>query len=486
MLRTDSSKVTQNNRMMVLAPLRSHYYGIGMYDLPRVWPVVDEVRLAAIGALGHFGADGAPAVKELDAILRTERDMTIRWFVAAAVNGIGPAARDAVPALIELLKSRDVAVLPPDESREDDVDNPPVPLRLAAAVALGGVGPPARAAVPDLVRSLADQDPTVRAEAAWALGEIGAEAVTSIPALVKLMEQEPDDLVADAAVHASGKIGAKAVPALAARVKVGDGDTRIRFVTALGEAGPDAAPAIRELAEAAVDPDEEVRTAAVEALGSIGKGPAGAAAIVPILIAALKDADSHVRNRAAWGLNRIGTKTDRVIGALISAVRDANGDVAAAADNALCHIGLPALPAIEALLRDADERMPARAVFMLSLLATSDRTIRVTHETPAQTPARLKAARSALISALKHPNADVRSHVADVLDGLDDSIIPEWIQAIGDDSSLIRTAAAEALGFWGPKATPALDALRKCLKDPDATLRSAAASAIEQIAKPNL
>ncbi len=92
----------------------------------------------------------------------------------------------------------------------------------------------------------------------------------------------------------------------------------------------------------------------------------------------------------------------------------------------------------------------------------------------------------ALISALKHPNADVRSHVADVLDGLDDSIIPEWIQALRDESSQIRAGAAEALGFWGPKAASAVDALRKCLKDPDATVRSAAASAIEQIAKPNL
>jgi len=283
MLRTETDPVSQNDRTTGLAPLQSNYFDVGMYALPRIWPEVVELRLSAIGALGRFRDEAVEAVPELVAILRTEKDMRIRWFTAAAIHQIGPAARAAVPTLIELLRSREVVELPPDNAREADDDNDPMPLRLAAAVALGGIGAPARAAVPDLVQSLADKDAKVRAEAAWALGEIGGDAALAIPGLVKLTGEETDDGVANQGVHALGKIGAKAVPALTARMKAGDADLRIRFVTALGEVGSGAALAIPDLAQAAVDADEEIRTAAVEALGFVGKGSA-ASAVIPILI----------------------------------------------------------------------------------------------------------------------------------------------------------------------------------------------------------
>jgi HEAT repeat protein len=69
---------------------------------------------------------------------------------------IGPAAKEAVPALIAVLK---------DEDSE---------LRASAATALGGIGPAAKEAVPALSVALKDKDKRVREIAASALRKIRA------------------------------------------------------------------------------------------------------------------------------------------------------------------------------------------------------------------------------------------------------------------------------------------------------------------------
>jgi HEAT repeat protein len=66
-----------------------------------------------------------------------------------------------------------------------------------------------------------------------------------------------------------------------------------------------------------------------------------------------------------------------------------------------------------------------------------------------------------------------------------ESIVPDLIGALKDPSALVRSGAAQALALVGYPARPALDALRKCLNDPDATVRSAADSAIKEILKPS-
>ena len=71
-----------------------------------------------------------------------------------ALAEIGPAARDAVPALIETLKDREVEV------------------RGSAVYALGEIGPAARAALPMLGVLLKDDNADIRKAAAIALGKI--------------------------------------------------------------------------------------------------------------------------------------------------------------------------------------------------------------------------------------------------------------------------------------------------------------------------
>jgi HEAT repeat protein len=489
MVRTETAQVARSHRIIPLDPLQSNYSDVGRYAAPRATDEKDSLRLSAVGALGRFGALAAEALPELMAILRTEKNMRTRWFAACAIHRIGPAAEDAVPILIDMVKSEAVA-----ERSEKDAEagfsnnlffpetNTAKPLKVAGLVALGGIGPGAKAAIPHLVQTLDDSDPTARAEAAFALGRIGTEDDQAIAKLVKLMRQDINECVADRSGHALAMMGAKAVLAMTENCKLGDPDIRIRFVKALGEAGSNAAGAVPDLARAAADPDEEVRTAAVEALGLVGKGPA-AVAVIPILISALKDADRRVRANAVSGLTSIGPKTDRVIPALVTALGDPDVEVASDASSALLEIGPPAIPAIKALLADLDPALPVPVEYVVSNLIRLDPDVHPRGETRVQAEARVKEARSLVLTALNSPNERIRDWAADRLADLGESIVAELIAALGDRSSRMRSGAAQTLELIGSKAEPALDALRKSLKDPDASVRAAADSAIKEILK---
>ena len=68
--------------------------------------------------------------------------------------------------------------------------------RNAAAYALSGMGPEAKAAVPALIAALDDPEPTVRFPVCIALGEIGPEAREAVPALTKALDDRNDDVAA--------------------------------------------------------------------------------------------------------------------------------------------------------------------------------------------------------------------------------------------------------------------------------------------------
>ena len=89
---------------------------------------------------------------------------------------------------------------------------------------------------------------------------------------------------------------------------------------AIGAIGPKADAALPELILALDDRDEEIRTAAAEALGAVGSGPRERAAILP-LFEALKDDDRIVREQAAKALSQIGARTEEAIPGLIEAMK---------------------------------------------------------------------------------------------------------------------------------------------------------------------
>jgi HEAT repeat protein len=88
--------------------------------------------------------------------------------------------------------------------------------RAAAATWLGEIGPTAKAAVPALLQVLKGNDDTVRAKAAEALGHIHTDAEMVIPALITCLNDPKSDLRTEAAEALAGwgKQSQAAVPRL--------------------------------------------------------------------------------------------------------------------------------------------------------------------------------------------------------------------------------------------------------------------------------
>lgn len=78
-----------------------------------------------------------------------------------------------------------------------DLKAPAPATRNAAAYAIGGMGPAAKAAVPALVQVLhEDTDPAVRFPVCIALREIGPDAKDAVPALTEALDDRNEDVAA--------------------------------------------------------------------------------------------------------------------------------------------------------------------------------------------------------------------------------------------------------------------------------------------------
>jgi len=116
---------------------------------------------------------------------------------AAALETLGAAAQDAVPQLIEMFDHM------PARQRE-------------IAVILGCIGPPAKRAIPSLLRAASNTNTSLRTDAVFALGGIHSEPETVVPVLIQAM-RDPSDSVRYSAVTALLEYGTNAslaVPAL--------------------------------------------------------------------------------------------------------------------------------------------------------------------------------------------------------------------------------------------------------------------------------
>jgi len=132
-----------------------------------------EVRDKVVEALENFGPDAEPAVAGLLRTLTKTVQTDLQKQIAHTLGEIGPAAKDAVPQLIELLKS--------NKDHEGF-------LNVVAADALGKIGPSASNAVPALIAALKSDDVRLLTRVEEALGNLGAGAVAAIPALIDALK----------------------------------------------------------------------------------------------------------------------------------------------------------------------------------------------------------------------------------------------------------------------------------------------------------
>jgi hypothetical protein len=181
-----------------------------------------HVRKFAAASLARFGPAAKEAILALVRTLRTEADFGLCLEVAGALAAIGA---DAVPALAQVLVDGDV--------RKDDHS---VYGKLYPAVfALSKIGAPARGAVSALVCVLGDANHHVRERAAVTLGAIGPDAGEAVSALIVALDDQDWEVRSNAA-WALGRIGRAAEQAAPALRMVSSGDTNECVRRTAGEA----------------------------------------------------------------------------------------------------------------------------------------------------------------------------------------------------------------------------------------------------------
>jgi HEAT repeat protein len=204
--------------------------------------------------------------------------------------------------------------------------------------------PPTQAALAD---RLITGDAAARRAAARKLAI--EHKVELLPAFIQAA-QDPDDKVRQYAISAIGDVGPAAVPAVPTLIAVLKGplgetpenfdrkraaNSRSAAAAALGNIGPAAKEAIRALATALKDENIPVRRWSATSLGEMRSDAHSA---IPVLLGALADSDPQVRRYAIQSLQKIGPSRD-IAPSLANALHDADPTVREAAGALLESLG---------------------------------------------------------------------------------------------------------------------------------------------------
>jgi HEAT repeat protein len=237
------------------------------------------------------------------------------------------------------------------------------------------------------------------------------------------------------------RVGAPVVPALAECLRHEKGYIRQAAAQALGDIGADAAPALTDLATAAIDREEGVRRVASAVLARVDP---------------------------AWA---IAPDTRRALPAVVEGLRSDLPWVSRAAAALLVRIGRPAVPALAELLVDWETN--ALRMTVLGILGQIG-------------PSAGEAA-PALTDVLASSDNEFRQAAAATLVRLGAAAapaVPALIRALPDWSPPVRESAAQTLGAVGVGAAHAVPSLLGLLSDWDDKVRAATVAALAGIGEP--
>jgi len=374
----------------------------------------------AIQQLSRMGEAAKAAVPRLIPMLK-DKDLSRRSHAAWAIGAIGPAARDAVPALVEVLYTDEKL----EFGKRDFV------LFGFTAWALGRIGPDAAAAAEPLGKLLAGRGAWRRKQyrateqAAWALTRLGVHARPAMGGLARTTAngsiyaaEALANIGADAVGHLTGILGGKGTGAAA---------------HGLSLLGPKAKSAIPKLLDIVTTGQPTAKRAAALALVRIDPAATG---VAQTLAKVLADDDFNARHGIAQALQEIGPAGKVAIPALEKALADEKKEIRRAAALALGGIGKAGIPALQKAVTHADRLVRKYAARALGNMG--------------------KNAGNAGVQAL--------------------------IKALSDNDADVRREAAWSLALIGPSAKNARSNLKKAeKKDTDYVVRYAAAAALEKI-----
>lgn len=246
---------------------------------------------------------------------------------------------------------------------------------------------------------------------------------------------------------------------------------------------------LRSLTARVVGGDMETRRTTAKLLRDMGEP------VIQYLDAELKAPAPERRRQAALVIGEIGNPAARA--SLISALRDRDGTVRAAAVGALGKLGEKG-PAreIATMLTDPDEQVRAESVRVLGELRASEHTEQIERllfdpsekvkANAIQAVGNLRDRRAvpALVRALDSPSASIRNNAVIALGKIGDpSALPGLRKAMEDTDQWVRSSAAAGLGSMGDR--DAVPLLTKAVSDSSSYVRGSAAGALGVLKTPS-
>ncbi len=407
---------------------------------------------AAVMTLSELGEAAVPG------LCAALNDNDACYWAALALGEIGPKAKAAVPALGKLLTHKDPEV------------------RMQVLMTLGQIGPAAKPLTGEIIEILdSDEEASVRYAAAYALGMIG-DSAEATPALAKVLDSK-DPFLRVASAWALLRLTKGRTPVLRRAIRIvldglqsDNADVRVAAARALAD--PDVpqdvmVPAFRAAMQGLRANHPEKIMPIVDALGTLGKK------VVPACIRALEQ-KRPLRFYALQVLIRVGPDAAESIPVLVDTLNDDDAAMRREALYALGAIGPDSAKVTEkivACLSDSDAEVRYAACYALGKIGPG--------------------ASAALPTLAKLRDSDDEfMDIASVWASL--KIAPEdaqlkktavqyLIKALSDVREQVRIEAAYTLGELGAVAKPATDALKKAEKDGSPAVREAATYALGQL-----
>jgi HEAT repeat protein len=472
-----------------------------------------KVRAHAASALGQIGAAAKPAVPALVELLK-DPDATVRRQAVKAVMSIRPGPQVMVPLCIKLMEDSDPGVRMRILNAISDAGPQAVPGLIAAldneraaywaCLVLRDMGPAAKDAVPALAAKLEDRQPDVRREAILALAAMEGAAAGAVEPIAAALGNEH---TATAATYALGRIGQipKAAEAvILANVKSGDKVLSVTSLWALARARPEDKDLRRTVTERLIEQlkneNAMVRMAAAHALAGLPPAPE---ITVPIWEKALENADERtthlaldavaslgapavprlvdalkhekLRGHVIQVLGKIGPAAAPATPALTGLIADKDDDVAYEALMALAKIGpgaKAAVPEVMKVLAGGDKSNVPTAAYVLGKIGP---------DAAAALPALrgLLAGDDALAAEV---SAWALTQIRPGSPEIAAEAVPVLIKALSSPLPEVRQGAVKALGELGPLARSAQDAVEKAAAgDEDEAVKAEAAKALPRI-----
>jgi HEAT repeat protein len=392
---------------------------------------------------------GAPAIPELLALAKTEKvDALLRghWVVAALKN-VG------IVGLGELSKG---------------LEDPALPVRLVALLALIEMGSEAREVATAAVALTTDADPLMRATAQRALVALDLEPSRALEKIEAGL-RDPSPMVRAAAADSARSLGKDARPltaTLSALLDDSDANVRGAAIRATVAVGGVSSKNVERFASGLGDAG--TREAALEALAQLGSAAAPAISKVAQLYA---EATPAMRRKILPVLGNAGAGIEEARQLLGQALKDADDEVRAAAVRAASAAEVNADARVTLLIASLNDRAQVvRKAVAEMLSATAEKAA--------------DAARPAIAPLLELTKAEGdRTFALDALRNLRVRDISSLTQALALSAPEVRAWACERVIKLGKAAKELEPVLEQLLSDKDDYVRRSARKALEAIRK---